>query len=70
MNNPGQQAFHVDRRPGRPLMGKERRVTLTLTMDPGVADQLRELAYRHDLSCSRFVEMLAIELLNSNRRNQ
>lgn len=69
MPKPKQEEFDFDRRPGRPMIGAERRITITLTMAPHIADQLNEMANRQDLSRSRLVEEMAIQSLADNRHN-
>lgn len=64
-----QEEFDFDRRPGRPMMGTERRVSISLTMAPQVAEQLDKIAYRLGLSRSQYVEQIAIHSFANSRRD-
>lgn len=63
MNATTQQTLDFDRRPGRPLMGRQRRVTIATTMDPEIADRISKIAYQKGFSRSSFLEMLATQAI-------
>lgn len=70
MNKTTQQILDFDRRPGRPLMGIQRRVTIAATMDPDIADRISKIAYQMGFSRSYFIEMLATREIESIDRKQ